>query len=82
MVHAISYVRGSSLEASQTYAVTVGKATKKKNAIPVFENEQTDCWHQHRKYPQSKQRSIILKEMEVIACCCSLIAGKSTSKRT
>lgn len=82
IVHAIWCVRGSSLEASQTYGVIVGKATKKKNVIPVFENEQTDCWYQHRKYPQKKQRSIILKEMEVIASCCSLIAGRSTSKRT
>lgn len=59
------------------------QSCKKTNVIPVFENEQTDCWQKiHRKYPQKKQRSFILKEMEVIACCCSLIAGKSTSKRT
>jgi hypothetical protein len=83
ILHAIWYVRGSSLEASQTYGVIVGKATKKTNVIPVFENEQTDCWQKiHRKYPQKKQRSIILKGMEVTACCCSLIAGKPTSKRT
>lgn len=43
------------------------KIYKQENLIPVSEKEQTDCWHYSR--TKSLQRSIILKQMEVIACC-------------